>query len=130
MTRKLNTLASQPLVRKLTPRPEPQTFLIEEPIDPSEWRWAIRNGATEQELLRRLHRHMTLKLADHLAEKCKAFEFDFNRLMRERIVSIEITIDDRGTYEGLVDSAERAGRRQGIKEATDAMPYGLNDLYE
>lgn len=89
-----------------------------------------RGGMTKEQIVARIKRWLVGELAEHLADKCKVFEFDYNRLMRDPVVHIEITIDDRGTYEGMVDGAERAGRRQGIKEAIDAMPYGLNEVYE
>lgn len=126
MMRQLDRIKHEPLKRKITPRPKPQTFRIDEAVDVEEMRFMARHGVSEHEIMRRFKRSMVRRLAEHLSEHCKLFEFDFNRLMRERRVSIEITLDDRGTYERLVDNAERAGRIEGIMEAIEAMPYGLD----
>lgn len=126
----IDRIVDRALVHKLVPRPKPQTFCLNHPIDAAELRMRMRLGEPRERVILSLRRFMVQRLAEHLEANCKTFQFDFDRLMRDEVLRMEVTIDDRGTYEGMVDGAERAGHRAGIKDAIEAMPYGLNEVYE
>lgn len=111
-------------------RRAPEVFRISEPIDADEWRWLLRKGYTSVDLIRLLRAKMIDRLAKHLADNCRAFQLDYETIMRDQVLHIEVSIDDLGAYKHLAVDAERAGRRAGIEEAIKAMPYGLNEVYE
>ena len=108
-------------ILKIQSPPKPQTVCIQKIIDPFELECRKDHY---QDMIRN---YMARELADHIVHKCSIFEVpSYLEIMRGKAVRMELTINDRGAYEGMLPYARDEGRREGQKKAIDSLPYGLN----
>lgn len=109
-------------------RAEPKVFVYQRVLDRDELKH-LRRGA-EVDYIQYIKREMAHKLADHIFKECQVFQIPGMReLMAGYPIRMELTINDRGTYENLIPHAERVARSKGIKAGATAVmrtiPYGF-----
>lgn len=105
--------------------PRPETFCIQRTFDAYELEQARRIGVSVLDQAKRWAAH---ELANHIADHCKWFDpgsawFD----NRSKTFRIELTINDRGSYEHMIPRAKEEGRRLGREQTKKSLPYGLAD---
>jgi len=109
-------------------RAEPKVLVYERVLDRHELQH-LKRGA-EVEYIRYIKQEMAHKLADHILKECQVFQIPgMQELMRGYPIRMELTINDRGTYENLIPQAERVARSVGVKAGKDevkrTIPYGF-----
>lgn len=114
-------------------RPKTEVFVYQHVLDPFE----VERLRHRPEFVESLKRMMAHKLADRILETCQVFEIpEFRALERGVPIRMELTINDRGTYENWIprerDAAKREGFRVAVEEVRKSTPYGfeLDQYYE
>ena len=107
-------------------RAEPKVFCYRHVLDPLEMRM-VQDGARYIEQLKRRAAHA---LADHIFTECQFFQIpEMRELMQGYPIQMELTINDRGSYEHIVPMAKHEGRKEGIRAGKDevkrTIPYGF-----
>ena len=113
-----------------------ERFVFEQPITP-ELRYELQRRPKETtDYLRRM---AASELADAILEHCAFFHKDwFDVTDPDPRVRIELTVNDRGTYENMIPNERREAadqeRVRTTKRLTESLPYGLaeaaQDFYE
>lgn len=111
-------------------QPEPSVFRWERALDMFEVDQLHREP---QAFMTEIRRQAARALVNHLTENTVLFDVpDYSR--REPVFAIELTFNDRGTYEREIPRAESRGREDGWKAAErlaeQRKPYGLDEVYE
>lgn len=110
-----------------TKRPEPQTLAVRILLD----RQMVAHYQKEPDVVRKLViRDMANQLAAHIAEKCLPFNvkaFIENTLYGDRALEMELTINDRGSYEHWLPEERRQGRKEGAASEKASAPYGIEE---
>lgn len=109
-------------------RAEPKVFVYQRVLDRNELRH-LKTGS-EVDYIQYIKREMAHKLADHIFKECQVFQIpEVQELMQGYPIRMELTINDRGTYENLIPQAERVARSAGVKAGKDevkrTIPYGF-----
>ena len=109
-------------------RAEPKVFVYQRVLDRNELEY-LRRGL-EVDYVKYIKRDMARALADHIFKECQVFQIPgMQELMQGYPIRMELTINDRGTYENLIPQAERVARSVGIKAGKDevkrTIPYGF-----
>ncbi len=109
-------------------RAEPKLFVYQRVLDKHELRH-LRPGG-EIDYIQYIKRDMADKLADHIFRECQMFQIPgVPELVQGYPIRMELTINDRGTYENLIPHAERVARSVGVKAGKDevkrTIPYGF-----
>jgi len=109
-------------------RAEPKVFTYQKVLDRNELQHLSRRG--EVDFIRYIKQGMARALADHIFKECQVFQIpEMRELMSGYPIRMELTINDRGTYENLIPQAERVARSNGIKAGATAVmrtiPYGF-----
>ena len=132
MARLVNTMMGDVIYQE-PKRPKTEVFVYQHVLDPFEVE-CLRHRPEFVESLKRMMAH---KLADHILETCQVFEIpEFRALERGVPIRMELTINDRGTFENaryaIEDAAKRQGVKTGIESVKKSMPYGfeLDQYYE
>ena len=110
--------------------PEPSVFRWERAL---EWPEIDQLRRNPQAVMAALRREMAGALVKHLTENTTLLDVpDYSR--RDPVFAIELTFNDRGTYERAIPQAERRGHDEGWKAAErlaeQRKPYGLDEVYE
>ena len=106
------------------PKPKiSETFVYQHVLDPYELE-LLRRDPSFAEVLKR---NMARALAEHIFKQCQVFEVpSHGDLMRGRPLRMEMTINDRGTYERWMPIERDQARREERKRVMDSLPYGMN----
>ena len=114
-------------------RPKTEVFSYEHRLDPYE----LEATRHRNDFKVWLKRRMANELAEHIIDKCQLFRMpDMRDLERGIPIRMELTINDRGTFENaryaIEDAAKRQGVKTGIESVKKSMPYGfeLDQYYE
>ncbi len=76
-----------------------------------------------------VRRKMCHSLAEHLIGQCQLFDSS-HPMEPFKKDSIELTLNDRGSYENIVKNAENKARKQGYLDAKINQPYGFEVDYD
>ena len=72
---------------------------------------------------------MCHELAMHLIDQCQLFDSS-SPMDSAKKYSIELTLNDRGSYEHLLKHATQEGIKQGLQAAYISRPYGFEIDYD
>lgn len=106
--------------------PVTETFTYQHLVDDLEIRELRRNpGYVES-----IKRQMTHALVDFIIKKCQLFQMPkMHDLERGIPIRMELTINDRGTYENALPRAREKAFREGVKSGADevikSLPHGF-----
>ena len=101
--------------------PKPMTLCVERVIS----KWDILAFEGNLHILReRIKSDLSHDLANNIIDKCQLIEFP--EVFKEgAVVRLELSINDRGRYENWLPIARDEGKKEGIKQAIENLPYGL-----
>src|SRR5688500_3305762 len=94
------------MIAGLARKPKSETFCFYRPLD--QWDMHRITDRGGDAFRRAIKREMAQSLADHIIEKCTLI-VEPERLKPGAVFSIEVTIDDRGTYENWLPVERRQG---------------------
>lgn len=103
--------------------PAPVTMAKAFQIDRDELAFHRRSGTLDG-YVKRVKHLIAMKLAEEIVKNTQILS-DEDILSGNETVMVEVTFNDRGTYENWLPCERRAGRREGFKQATEALPYGM-----
>lgn len=116
-------LTNQRIVHEPPKRAISETFVYQHVLDPYELELLRR----EPEFAEVLKRNMARALADHIFKQCQLFEMpDYSDLQMGRPLRMELTINDRGTYEHWIPVERDRARREERTRVLESLPYGVN----
>jgi hypothetical protein len=119
---------SKNLTFEVPRHPEPQTFRVDRErdlfelnqlrMDPDGYRHALKN-------------EIARNLAAHIVANTQFVDVSDISARNPR-VSVEISFNDRGTYENWLPQERKKGEQEGAKLVRDALPYGFDpsEVYE
>jgi len=76
-----------------------------------------------------VRRKMCHSLAEHLISQCELFNSS-HPIEPFKKYSIELTVNDRGSYENIVESAKHKARKEGYSAGKMDQPYGFEVDYD
>lgn len=104
-------------------RPEPINLVLRHVID-----WRVFEMWRRQDLegiTREVQNYMVSKLTAALMERLQPFIVE-SASSEGMCYQMEVMLSDRGTYERWLPVENEAGRREGYKQAVEALPYGMD----
>ena len=114
-------------------RPEPKIVAIQKVVDLQELHMLKDRGA--EYFNKYLKRSMAHELGSYILENCDVIVLP-DYMAAGQVVKMEMTINDRASYENWIPLAKQegecAGIKHGIKVIMDRIPYGfeLDQYYE
>lgn len=119
----------RPLEIRSPQKPKPLSFAVRKVAEDFELRMA-RTPLDRQRIFDRLKNQAAHELARLIFENCKFFDVS-DVMSNDMKLQLELTINDRGTYENWLPITEQQGKAEGRKQAViemvESLPYGLAD---
>jgi hypothetical protein len=110
------------ILMEIPRRAEPMTFAVDRALDLHEVQFMRMDPL---EFRRQLKRSMAAELAHYIAEKTQFLDVS-DEVMRMGRVRVQITFNDRGTYENWLPVERGEGRREGREATLASLPYGMD----
>ena len=125
MARPIKDMVAQ-MIYEVPKRPKSQVFTYRHVLDEFE----LREIRHRPNYVSHLKRRMANELADHIVKECQLFQmFDMADLYRGVPIQMELTINDRGSYENFLPIVKHEARKEGVRVGSDAVkrtiPYGF-----
>lgn len=105
-------------------RPEPMTIAFDYKVDPLKREMHQRAGMLDA-FVRNVKYEACLELAEKILERIQFFS-EQDILYGTETLRLELTINDRGSYQNWLPKERAFGVRAGAEATIKALPYGMN----